>query len=493
MDVDPLCAGCTGTRYGLTTLHYASAIMPGMTNVSGYAAPAERVAMVRVLLERGADPNAVAAGGLYQGGNEVGSKPVGGPTPLMFTATWTDHAAALEAAELLLDAGADVNIRTLSVFVLGDSVYHPVAGGDTALSLARAAGNDALVARLLEAGATDWDLEAEVRAANSMSLEEIKEILDTKTVDHERIWTLWFDQNLAKSPIGTMLDAGLDPNARTWGGKYTPLWATVLQAGVYARLPPDDLRAIVEAGADVDAAGTLGMPPLVVVIDQYADYRYLEVLSMLLEAGANLEGRAADGDTPLLRMMYTQRSVDVEDLLLAAGADANAQNDAGQRPVSVAVRAPKHLAFIDRLLAKGANLNADVGGAPLWAFALEHNPLYVAEPKELVDVRALVEVVLDRIVNYPGLVIDLGAPAVEQALSRADSSPLVKPFADVIRARAGTAPACGHDICEAGPSLVPGCDACAKGICDEDPYCCEEAWDALCVAEVASICAATCD
>lgn len=431
MDVDPLCAQRTGVRLGMTTLHHATReIHFKSEDVDRVATHAERVAMVRKLLEEGVDPNAVCAGNLYSGGNELGSAPIGGATPLMFTAAWDDHGAAMDATELLLAAGADVSVRARSVLRRHDSL-DTIEAGDTALSIARRSGNGSLVERLIAEGAVDWDIEAEARAAKSSSADEVAEILRTKTVDPDRIWTLWFDDHRRGTAIAPLLEGGLDPNARPWGGKYRPMSATVFQAGVYATLPPADLRAIVEAGADVDEAGVVGLPPLVLVIDRYEDHRYMQVISMLLDAGANVEGRSADGDTPLLRAMYARRGLNVMNALLALGADSNAANTVGQRPLSVAIRAPKSLEMIDGLLLHGADLNADVQGVPLWAYALEHNPLYVSE-----DYVPRVAPILDRYVNHPSLVIDLSSPGVQNSLTRADSNPLVKPFADIIRQRA---------------------------------------------------------
>jgi ankyrin repeat protein len=262
----------------------------------------------------------------------------------------------------------------------------------------------------------------------------------------------------------------------------------VFQSAVYARRSTDELRAIVAAGANVDEAGSVGLPPLVVSIDQYEYHRQVEIVQMLLDAGAYVDGRAADGDTPLLRMMYVEGGIELENVLLAAGADPNAANNAGQRPLSVAIRARKTLSMIDRLLDEGADLNADVQGVPLWAYALEHNPLYVSES----HVQAVAPI-LDRFVNHPSLIIDLSAPGIDKALARADSNPLVKPYADVIRARAAAASSCAHAPCVPGGSLDPGCGTCVQSICDADPFCCDQAWDNVCVSQVASVCGASCD
>jgi len=44
-----------------------------------------------------------------------------------------------------------------------------------------------------------------------------------------------------------------------------------------------------------------------------------------------------------------------------------------------------------------------------------------------------------------------------------------------------------------GGALVASCDSCAAQICDADPYCCNTAWDGVCVSEVNSVCGLSCD
>lgn len=56
---------------------------------------------------------------------------------------------------------------------------------------------------------------------------------------------------------------------------------------------------------------------------------------------------------------------------------------------------------------------------------------------------------------------------------------------------------CSHSLCSGGASLVNSCDGskadCVADICAVDPYCCSTNWDATCVAEVASVCGNNCE
>jgi len=53
-------------------------------------------------------------------------------------------------------------------------------------------------------------------------------------------------------------------------------------------------------------------------------------------------------------------------------------------------------------------------------------------------------------------------------------------------------PPCAHDVCEQGERLDPACDPCVEKVCAQDPFCCEQSWDALCVAEAEKICGPDC-
>jgi hypothetical protein len=49
-----------------------------------------------------------------------------------------------------------------------------------------------------------------------------------------------------------------------------------------------------------------------------------------------------------------------------------------------------------------------------------------------------------------------------------------------------------HDVCSTGVPLGATCNDCTALICSFDEFCCEEAWDSICVAEVVDSCGIPC-
>ena len=48
---------------------------------------------------------------------------------------------------------------------------------------------------------------------------------------------------------------------------------------------------------------------------------------------------------------------------------------------------------------------------------------------------------------------------------------------------------CGHGVCTQGTSIASSCDSiCVAPLCTHDPYCCNTAWDSICVSEVPTYC-----
>jgi hypothetical protein len=69
----------------------------------------------------------------------------------------------------------------------------------------------------------------------------------------------------------------------------------------------------------------------------------------------------------------------------------------------------------------------------------------------------------------------------------------VKEVGTVCGQSCGGGSSCSHSICSTGVKLSSSCDACAGDICSYDSYCCHTKWDAQCVSEVSSICGESCN
>jgi len=52
---------------------------------------------------------------------------------------------------------------------------------------------------------------------------------------------------------------------------------------------------------------------------------------------------------------------------------------------------------------------------------------------------------------------------------------------------------CAHDLCDPGVPLEPTCDECAGTVCEADPFCCTDIWDRVCVEEAEQLCGLTCE
>jgi hypothetical protein len=53
---------------------------------------------------------------------------------------------------------------------------------------------------------------------------------------------------------------------------------------------------------------------------------------------------------------------------------------------------------------------------------------------------------------------------------------------------AANADECAHDARETGAALEMGCDTCSAQVCHHDSYCCDVAWDEICVSEANQMC-----
>ena len=223
------------------------------------AAEQRDVAMVRSLLREQVDVNI--------------SQP-DGATALHWAAHW-DH---LEIADLLIASGVDVN-------AVNDSVY-----GVTPISLAAVNGSEAMIKKLLTAGAS----------ANA-GLPTGETVLMTAA------------RSGNKDAVRVLLDYGADVNAReSSSGQTALMWAASEDHSEVARV-------LLERGADLDEQSNGGFTPMLFVARQGA----LATAKVLFGFGANVNDTAPDGSAALL-LATVFGHVQVAKFLLKNGADPNA-------------------------------------------------------------------------------------------------------------------------------------------------------------------------
>jgi len=154
------------------------------------------------------------------------------------------------------------------------------------------------------------------------------------------------------SKVAALLARGGDANA-VYNDRSVLGWAA--QAGSL-----EIVTLLVEAGATVDFVDGVGHTPLLRAVDT----RQLEIAEYLMANGANVNATEPDGDSILLKAVE-DGYLEVVPLLLEAKADPNRANSDGRTPIMSAVQY-RQTELIPQLAAAGADVNAPtVLGAPL--------------------------------------------------------------------------------------------------------------------------------
>ncbi|MDR3231171.1 MAG: ankyrin repeat domain-containing protein [Synergistaceae bacterium] len=179
--------------------------------------------------------------------------------------------------------------------------------------------------------------------------------------------------------VRALLDAGADVDAETHDGMTALMWA--LEAETHD--PGGDLRSflererrrvetaalIVESGASVSAvcysSRRMKWTPLFFAVME--PDRNAALISALIAAGAGVNARTTDDLTPLFFAAALGSSSDVVHGLIRAGADVNAagkqEGREGWTPLLYALCGPrKSLPIVEELLKNGADANVAVGG-----------------------------------------------------------------------------------------------------------------------------------
>ncbi|MEJ2700924.1 MAG: ankyrin repeat domain-containing protein [Sedimentisphaerales bacterium] len=293
--------------------------------------------IVKLLMSKGADvsPLLVAvhmkdlakARNLIEAGADVNKRTLYGTSPLHRAAA----AGFKDIAVLLIEKGADVNAKDNR----GRTPLHDAAekGHKEIVELLVAKGAD------VHAGASCGISAAEV--AMSGNHDEIVKLLISRGADISPLHLALYMND--RTEVRRLIGNGADVNRRTQYGT-TPLHMAVRACS------KDVVELLIEKGADVNAKDNYNWTPLHIAV-----YENEDVVELLIGKGADVNAREGDGRTPL-SCAEEQGHKEITKLLIANGADVDSNTGNWTALHTAAEEGNKDATALH--IAKGVNVNA---------------------------------------------------------------------------------------------------------------------------------------
>ena len=177
--------------------------------------------------------------------------------------------------------------------------------------------------------------------------------------------TLLMDASGQHEPatVAWLLRQGADINARDKNGRNAIGYVAHSKGYVYGITPNLTLQTLWilrDYGADINGHYLQEQTPFDEAVEEQTplaeaiDNKNWVVVNWLLENGANVKSRDANGDTPLHRVARLQDVGDIVRKLLQRGADSTARNNKGQTPLDVAIAS--HASGVVQILKENAKL-----------------------------------------------------------------------------------------------------------------------------------------
>ncbi len=300
------------------------------------AAKRGNLALVKLLLETGADVNAKVKSEIYPWSN--------GWTALMYA---SNH---VEVVKLLLERGADVKAMAQN--------------GNTVLRSAALEGNVEVVKLLLDKGADvnamTHDGNTALRTAAFEGHVEVMKLLLDRGADVNGKSQV-FNPLMAASITGhasiveLLLDKGADVNA-TDSQSFTALAYAAMEG--FSNI----VKILVARGADVNVKNDDGDTALTLVMSNLGRESSLDAIKPLMENIADTNARTEIGDIPLIDPVqlsggswYQEQVLEIVQILLDKGAEVNVKNNNGDTALTLATK-NNNQEVVNLLLNRGAKL-----------------------------------------------------------------------------------------------------------------------------------------